>query len=306
MKAIKIGTRGSALAMAQTESVVNQLRRYHPDLHLEIVKVKTAGDLDTSGRLAEIGAGAFTARLEQELIAGNIEAAVHSAKDLPSRISEDLKIAAVPRRGPVNDVWISGRHLGTKDSKAGTIIGTSSPRRRAQILHAQPHFEVRPIRGNIETRLAKLESGQYDAIILAKAGLGRLGLSDNFTEILPTESFIPAPGQGALAIQTRDRDTDTISLLSPINHAISFRCLEIERSLMRKLNAGCSTPIGALAELEGGQIILRAVILDPDGRQRLHAEYKIDARQSDDLIIDNVIEKLMIQGAGSILAELHG
>lgn len=306
MRKIKFGTRGSSLALTQTNQVVGLLRRHHPNRQFEIVEVKTAGDLDASRPLFNFGAGAFTARLEQELIAGNIDAAGHSAKDLPSSMNDDLKIAAVPPRGPVEDVWLSRQGFGFKESKAGTIVGTSAPRRRAQLLNIRPDLEVRPIRGNIETRLNKLKSGDYNAITLAKAGLDRLGLSDNITEILPLESFVPAPGQGALALQIRADDKEVADLFSAINDPPSFRCLEIERGLMRKLNAGCSTPIGALAIFEDEQIKLRAVVLDPDGRQRLYAENKIDPSQSDELLINNVIEKLMAQGAGSILAEYHG
>ena len=306
MRKIKIGTRGSALAMVQTNQAVDLLKRHHPNQSFEIVEINTAGDLDASRPLVNFGAGAFTARLEQELLVGNIDAAVHSAKDLPSSMNDDLKIAAVPSRGPVEDVWLSRHGISLKDSKAGTIVGTSSPRRRAQLLNMRPDFKVQPIRGNIETRLDKLKSGQYDAIVLAKAGLVRLGLRDNINEILPPESFIPAPGQGALAFQIRAEDKEAEDMFSAIKNPQSLRCLEIERGLMRKLNAGCSTPLGALAVFDDKRITLRAVVLDPDGRQRLYAENKISASQSDGLLINNVIEKLMAQGAGSILAEYHG
>jgi hydroxymethylbilane synthase len=249
--------------------------------------------------------GIFTSQIEKELLAGNIDIAVHSAKDLPSWDTNALKIAAVPERGYCEDVLVSRADRPLDKLATGSVIGTGSVRRQAMLLHFRPDLIVKNIRGNIETRLKKVQNGEYDAIILAHSGLNRLGMEDRIIEMLPCEKFLPAPGQGALAVQCRQDDKTIDDMLKSINHPASFRCLKIERLLLRKLNAGCSMAIGGLAKYDNDQIKLEAVVLDKSGKNRLFASYAIAPDQPDELLVDQVTDKLMEQGAEKLI-EVYG
>ncbi|UCD94139.1 MAG: hydroxymethylbilane synthase [Candidatus Zixiibacteriota bacterium] len=299
---IKIGTRGSMLAASQTNQVIELLKQMNPGLTFTVVTVRTVGDRDSTTSLEKMGGtGVFTAQIERELLEGTVDIAVHSAKDLPSDMTDDLTIGAVPLREACEDVWISGDNMLLADTLPGSVVGTGSPRRRAQILHVRPDLKVMDIRGNIETRLRKVVTGQYDALVMAHAGLKRAGLDYNITEILPPEKFVPAPGQGALAVQIRHGDQRIREIAASIDDPISHRCLGIERLLLRRLNAGCSAAVGGLAIFHDDGIRLIAVVLDKNGTRRLYAEGSIPPEQTDEALVDPVVSELLAHGAKEII-----
>jgi hydroxymethylbilane synthase len=302
-KIIKIGTRGGRLALAQTEYIIELLKARHPNLKAEAIIIKTSGDEDVESPLQQIGGvGVFARAIEKELLGETVDAAVHSAKDLPSIMTDGLAIGAVPPRENCADVWISGNGETLTEIAPNSRIGTGSPRRRAQILRKRPDLRVVDIRGNVETRLRKLDEGQYDALVMAYCGLKRAGLEDHITEILPPERFIPAPGQGALAVQIREDDEAMAELTAAIDDAPSHRCLDIERSLLRELKAGCSTAVGAWARFEDDKIRLTAMVLDRDGKKLLYAGGRLSEGLSNETLISLIVEELMDQGAAEIIA----
>ncbi len=269
------GTRGSALAMWQTEHVLELLRRHRPEVQWDYRVYSTHGDSDSVSPLAELGGrGAFTERLEAAMAAGEIDLAVHSLKDLPTEASEGILVAAVV--GPRN----SGEVLISQDGKRlaelprGAIVGTSSLRRRAQLLRLRPDLEIRDIRGNVETRIAKVRRGEYAATVLAAAGVERLGLQQEIAEALSTEELLPAPGQGAIAVQCRSDAERLIELLQAIDDPELHACVTAERGFLEALGGGCSAPIGALALPVAGSTsyTLRARVTAPDGGRVLDGE----------------------------------
>jgi len=299
---IKIGTRGGQLALAQTDYVIDLLRKKYAGINIERTVIKTKGDIDKISSLGTIGGdGVFTKGIEQALLDNVIDIAVHSAKDLPSIMTDKLTIGAVPPRENCADVWISKQNNSLSQTTTGSLVGTGSPRRQAMLLNMRPDLKVAGIRGNIETRMDKLNKGEYDALIMAYAGLKRIDLDYKITEILPTEYFIPAPGQGALVVQIRKDDNKMARIVTSIDHAPSHRCLDIERLLLRKLNAGCSTPIGGWAYFNNNNIFLRAAVLDKDGKSRLYAERNCAPEISDEALVDDVIDQLNSQGAKGII-----
>ncbi|MBU0983664.1 MAG: hydroxymethylbilane synthase [candidate division Zixibacteria bacterium] len=301
---LRIGSRGSKLALAQAEYTAALLRRTHPDLTIEMVTITTTGDRDRRSSLSSIGGtGLFTKQIEQALIDDQIDVAVHSAKDLPSVMTGGLALGAVPPREVHADVWISRDNSPVETAGDGTRVGTSSPRRKAQILNARPGVTVGSIRGNVETRLRKLANGEFDAVLMALAGLKRLGLDNRVTQILDTDRFLPAPGQGALAVQIRQDDTTVADIVSGINHQDSRRCLEIERLLLKRLEAGCSTPVGGLARIAGAGVTLEAVVLDSEGSVSIFAKHTATLDDSDDLLVQTVVNQLLTQGAKALI---HG
>ena len=304
-KIIKIGTRGSKLALTQTGYVIESLSQVQSDIELKTVIIKTAGDSNQIASLEKIGgAGLFTRKIESELLEGNIDLAVHSAKDLPSVMTESLTIAAVPVREDCRDAWLTLTGENLDDIKAGARVGTGSPRRRAQILNTRPDLSVIDMRGNVETRLRKMKEGVCDALLMAAAGLKRIGYENHITEYLPPDSFIPAPGQGSLIVQARENDTDIIETAKVINDSGADRCLKIERLLLEKLNAGCSAAVGGRARIENNVIHLDAVVLDKSGRKRLFKSAQIDAGQPDELLVDMVTEDLFRRGAGELIEQI--
>jgi len=265
---LTVGTRGSALALTQTESVVAALRTLHPGLEIRVQRITTKGDVMRDVPLASIGGrGVFVDAIEDALRKHEIDFAVHSAKDLPSRVPEDLAIAAFLERADPRDVLVSraGRLLALP---AGARVGTSSQRRVSLIRALRPDLQTSDLRGNVDTRLRKLDAGDYDAIVLAGAGLTRLGLTNRVTEWLPVDSFLPSPGQGALAIEVRADDADVRNLVRPLAHASTEAALAAERAFLAQLGVGCAAAVGAYASVGrgGGSLVLRAMIGAPDGR----------------------------------------
>ncbi len=303
-RVIKMGSRGSKLALAQTNQIISLIKDRTPSVQIELVTITTSGDADRKTALEQIGGqGLFTKKIEQELLDGNIDIAVHSAKDLPSVMTGELVIGAVPEREIVNDALVATSGVTLQNLPEGAKVGTGSPRRRAQLLHLRHDLRVEGIRGNVETRLRKLAEGKYDALIMAAAGLKRLSLSDHVSELLDPETYIPAPGQGALVIQTRETDQTSLDLLEYIDHTQSHRCLEIERLLLAKLGAGCSSAVGGLATIDAGYVRLSTVVLDKAGKTRLHADESVSKDTSNVALVDTVVKQLSKLGAEALIAE---
>ena len=307
---LRIGTRGSTLARWQSEWVADRLRAAHPGLRVEIVEIRTRGDRDRNTPLGQMGGGTglFTKEIQRALIDGDVEIAVHSLKDLPTDGPESLVLGAVPQREAANDALIAPRHLILKDLPKGATVGTGSLRRRAQLRYMRPDLEVVGVRGNVETRLNKAIRGELDAVILAEAGLHRLGLEGRITERLGPPGFLPAVGQGALGIECRRLDDDTRSLLAPLDHRPSHRAVRAERACLAVLEGGCMIPLGAWArDLEGedgDRMALDVVVLDPDGVHRL-AGSRTAPRIDPDALGRAVAEDLRALGADRLLASIR-
>lgn len=263
-----VGTRGSALALAQTATIIAALQARHPGITCEAQRITTKGDIMRDVPLAAIGGrGVFADAIEDALRARAIDFAVHSAKDLPSTTPADLTIAAIPEREDPRDVLVS-RAGGLHDLPPHARIGTSSLRRAAQVRAARPDVEIRELRGNVDTRLRKLDAGDYDAIVLAGAGLLRLGLAHRVTEWLPIEIMLPAPAQGALAIECREDDAEMRRLLEPLTEPSAALAVTAERAFLAHLGAGCAAALAALATVtDDGDVHVRGMIGAPDGRR---------------------------------------
>ena len=276
---LRIGTRGSPLALVQAEAVGAALMRAHAGLEVAYHVVRTTGDRIQDRPLAEVGGkGLFTKEIEQALLDGAIDLAVHSMKDVETFLPDRLCIAAMlPRENP-RDVLLSKDALTLEGLPPGARVGTSSIRRQAQLLHRRPDLRILPFRGNVETRLRKLEEDEADATLLAAAGLARLGRLGIATEILPPDTILPAAGQGAIGIETRSADADTRRLVEAVNHRETELCVAAERAMLAVLDGSCRTPIGALAELDesGETVSLRGLVARPDG-SALHRRERIAA-----------------------------
>ncbi|MHA1570046.1 MAG: hydroxymethylbilane synthase [Alphaproteobacteria bacterium] len=269
-----IGTRGSKLALRQTQLVVDRLQKLYPELPVEMQIIKTVGDKILDHSLAKIDdKGLFTKEIETALLEKTIDAAVHSLKDLPTTLPAGLHIGAVLPREDPRDVLIAGNGRKLAELPAGARIGTGSPRRMAQLLALRADLACVDIRGNLDTRLRKLaESGQYDALIVARAGLARLGLLDRVTEVLDYEQMLPAPGQGALAIECREDDAATLECFSPLDDTDTAAAVRAERAFLRRLEGGCQVPLGAAGVIEGEKLTLHGMVATHDGRRLLRRE----------------------------------
>ena len=272
---LRIGTRGSPLALAQAQETRNRLAAAHglPADAFEIVVIKTTGDRVLDRALSEIGGkGLFTKEIEEALLAAEIDLAVHSMKDMPTLLPDGLEIGALLPREDVRDAFVSRAHGGIDALPEGATVGSSSLRRRAQLLNRRPDLNLVEFRGNVQTRLAKLDRGEVAATFLAAAGLKRLGLEGEISALIEPEEMLPAVAQGAIGIETRQDDEATLSLLAPIHDAETGLRLAAERAFLAELDGSCRTPIGGLAVLDGGEIWLRGEIIRPDGSERLATE----------------------------------
>lgn len=266
MTALRIATRGSRLALIQAELAAAKLRDAHPGLAVELVTIATAGDRDQTTPLAEgEKAGWFTSAIQEALLRGDADLAVHSYKDLPTKRPDGLVIAAIPLREDPRDALVSRDRAGLRGLRRGAIVGTSSPRRTAQLLEIRPDLDVRPIRGNVDSRVAKVEAGEYDAAVLALAGLRRLGLETRADEVFGFEVMLPAPAQGALALECRTGDSATRALVASIDDAGLRLSVTAERVFLATIDGGCSFPAAAYAEHFGSTLKLNALIA-ADGR----------------------------------------
>lgn len=264
---IKIGTRKSALALWQAEFIKNELQRLNPSITVELVHFNTKGDRILEKPLAEVGGkGLFTAELEAAMYAGDIDIAVHSLKDMPTELPQGLTLGAISKREVPYDALISPQYKTLDKLPKGARIGTSSLRRQAQLLHRRPDLKIEVIRGNVQTRLNKIETEGLDGVVLAQAGLKRLGLDHQITQVFTADEMIPAVGQGALAIECRADDVEMLDMLSLIDDEPTRLAVEGERSFLNQLNGNCQVPMGVHGTIEKGQLTLKALIASTDGK----------------------------------------
>ncbi|GIV97254.1 MAG: porphobilinogen deaminase [Herpetosiphonaceae bacterium] len=299
-----IGTRGSKLALAQAESVRHMLLELHPELEVELQIIKTKGDVLIDRPLSAIGdKGLFVKEIEAALLAGQVDLAVHSCKDLPSMDPPGLVLAAFPRRADPRDALIARSARSLADLPLGARVGTSSLRRACQLRAFRPDLVVDMLRGNVDTRLRKLQEDGYDAIVLAVAGLQRLGLERVISEVLDPSVMLPAVAQGALAVQCRAGDERTIRLLAPLDHFPTRCAVLAERALLRRLEGGCQVPIGAYATLDedAEQLVLRGMLGTPDGRMLVQGR-RIGPPAAAEALGTELAEELLLRGGREILA----
>jgi hydroxymethylbilane synthase len=298
---VRIGTRGSALALRQAEMVAAGLRRAWPGLAVELVVIRTSGDRLAQAHLAEVGGkGLFVKEIEEALLDGRVEVAVHSLKDLPSAIPPGLTLAAFPPREEPRDVLVSGRAAAIADLPTARV-GTSSPRRRVQLLALRRDLAVEPIRGNVETRLRKLDDGAYDAIVLAAAGLRRLGIERADATPVSPDEMLPAVGQATLAVEVREADGGTAKLVATLDDASTRAATEAERAFLAAMGGTCTTPLAAHAWFEEGRLRLRAFVATPDGGRVLQDGATLDGGTPARLG-QLVADRMLARGAAEILA----
>jgi hydroxymethylbilane synthase len=312
-----IGTRGSALALWQAGHVADRLRALVPDLAVEVKRIKTHGDVVRDRALSQVGGkGLFVKEIEAALLDGEIDLAVHSLKDMPTGQPEGLTLGAILERADARDALVvrkddragsaGGLRAGLAVLVPGARIGTSSLRRRAQLLSARPDLQVLDLRGNVNTRLRKLFDGEYNAVVLAAAGLIRLGHGGTVTEYLPLDVMLPAVGQGALCVECRTNDEATQALVSALDHAPTRRAAEAERALLRRLEGGCQVPIGAYAGVkDDGSLVLRGLVASLDGSRVIRDAIRGPAGDAARLGTD-LAGRLLAAGAGQILEEISG
>jgi len=300
LKALRIGTRGSALALWQARSMAQALHET-TGVEPEIIIIKTSGDKFQQTSFSQMGTkGVFIKELEDALLDERIDLAVHSMKDVPTEMPAGLTIAAIGKREDVRDALLSSTGATLATLPQGARVGTSSLRRQSQLLYARGDLRMLELRGNVDTRIEKLKRGDYDAIVLAKAGLDRLGLSTNISEALPHEVSLPAAGQGAIGIETRAADAETLRALSALEHAETRAAVTAERSVLAGLGGGCQVPIGAWGRVEDGSLMLDVVVLSPDGTQRIR-EKDSGLLEDADAIGKRVAQKLRERGAAALL-----
>lgn len=298
---VVIATRGSRLALAQAEAVAAELRQHWPGLAVELSTIRTQGDVDLDSPVTGIGKGAFVNEVRQALLDGAADLAVHSYKDLPTDPAPGLIVAAVPMRADPRDVMVSRYHRPFTYLPEGAKIGTGSQRRAAQILRRRGDVCVLPIRGNVDTRLAKLAAGEFDAIVLAAAGLDRLGRRDEISEYFDTDTMIPAPGQGALALEARASDADTARLVAPLHDESSAYAVLAERTCLDRLGGGCNTPIGIFAITDGETMFIHGIVATQDGTRAARLRWTGPWRQAE-YVGETLSELLLAAGAGEILS----
>ena len=302
MARLRIGSRGSQLALWQANHISALLREHGHEVELEIIK--TTGDKIVDVALANVGTkGMFTKEIEEALAESRVDLAVHSLKDLPTTLAPGFEIAAITKRENPCDVFCSRKYKSIEDLPQRARVGTSSLRRQAQLKALRPDLEIHPLRGNVDTRLRKLEAGEYDAIILAAAGLNRLGKTELVKQVIPAEVMCPAAGQGALGIEIRAGDSETRQHLAFLDDAAARATTTCERALLNKLGGGCQVPIGASAEMRNGRLHLEGIVAHPDGGKVLR-----EARDGNDPVElgELVGETLLRRGGDAILEEVYG
>jgi hydroxymethylbilane synthase len=328
---IAIGTRGSKLALWQAEWIQSELKKLHPDLEIELVKIKTTGDKILDVPLAQVGGkGLFVKEIEEALLSYEVDIAVHSMKDVPTEFPDNLHLAVICKREDPRDAVIAGEKLKVKSEKTGrgiarsliydlpqaAKIGTSSLRRSCQLLHIRPDLKIEQLRGNLDTRMRKLDEGQFDAIILAAAGVKRLGLQHRLTEILPFEISLPAIGQGAVGIECRVDDAFINNLIAPLNHSETFICVTAERAFLKRLEGGCQVPIAAHARLErraegreqsslhSSLLIMDGLVGAVNGDSMVNGHIEGEPENAEILGI-RLAEDILTRGAREILDEVY-
>lgn len=301
---IKIGTRSSKLALWQANYIEEELLKYFPDLKIQLKEIKTKGDHITDVALSKVGGkGLFTKEIEDALINNEVDIAVHSLKDLPTKLPDGLKISAVLKRENPCDVLISNNKVKFKELISGSKIGTSSLRRIAQLKALRNDLEYIDLRGNLDTRIKKFESGEYDGVILAFAGVKRLGFEKLISEQFTTEQILPAVGQGTLAVETRENDPEIEKIISSINNHESYISAFCERAFLERLQGGCQVPIGGISEIKNGKITIRGVIASLDGKRIIKGQNNGEINSFQETGIQ-LAEQLLHNGGDKILTEI--
>ncbi len=304
-KLIKIGTRKSLLALTQSTMIKELIEGQHKNTTVELVKIVTKGDKILDVPLAMVGGkGLFVKEIEEAMIRGEIDMAIHSMKDVPAELPEELTLGVVPKREDPRDAFISTKCGSFKDLPNGAKVGTSSLRRRAQLAHLRPDLLIEDLRGNLDTRLRKLDEGLYDAIILAAAGLNRLNFSDRATSFFSIEEMLPAVAQGALGIELRKDDQELLAGLAFLDHPDTSVCVRAERAFLQRLEGGCQVPLGCFAKVENQQVVAAGIVASVDGKRIIRQELSGTIEQAESLG-KLLAEEIIAQGGGEILAEVY-
>lgn len=304
-RTLRIATRRSPLAMWQAEHVQSRLLELYPDLTVELVTFKTQGDIILDTPLSKIGGkGLFVKELEVAMLAGDADIAVHSMKDVPMEFPEGLELGIILERENPRDAFVSNHYKTLQDLPQGAVVGTSSLRRQCQLQSLRPDLVIRSLRGNVQTRLGKLDAGEFDAIILASAGLLRLEMESRIAQYLEPEVSLPAGGQGAVGIELRTNDKEALALLQPLQHDVTTARVMAERAMNKHLQGGCQVPIACYAIENEGELWLRGLVGSVDGKQMLTTEYRGPSEEAEALGI-RAAEDLIRQGADKILAEVY-
>jgi hydroxymethylbilane synthase len=305
MTIFRIGTRGSKLALTQSGWVKDRIESAHPEVKVELIHIRTTGDKMVDAPLSKIGGkGLFVKEIETALLDGEVDLAVHSMKDVPAELPPGLEAVIYPEREDARDALVSTEFSSLRDLPEGAAIGTGSLRRSTQLLFMRPDLKIVPIRGNVDTRIQKTESGQLHAVILAAAGLNRLGFSGKIGSILSTEELLPAIGQGALCLETRKGDYTVSDLLRFMHHEETELTVRAERAFLKMLGGGCQVPIAGHARLEGERIILEGIVAELDG-SKIMRERMVGSRENPEGIGAALAQKLLSEGADKILARIY-
>lgn len=302
-RTLVVGTRSSSLALWQTDFVSARLRTRFPDRQLEVRRIRTLGDRLGEVKLGELGArGAFADEIRRALVGGEIDLGVHSVKDLPNEPAEGIALAIVSPREDPRDALVTRRGLTLAELPEGARVGTGSPRRAALLKAIRPDLVIESIRGNVDTRVRKAHSGDLDAVVLAVAGLRRLGLEGQISEVLPLSTVLPAPGQGAIGVEARAADSDAVGVLASVDDFQTHQAVQAEQEFARALGGGCRTPVGAYATIAEGVLRLQGIVASPDGRRVLRGEVSGGAGEAMALGVE-LARQLIALGAAAILAE---
>ncbi len=303
---LRIATRGSRLALWQAHWVKSQIQQHFPEQTVELVIVQTKGDRIQDRPLSQVGGkGLFIKELEATLLRGEADLAVHSLKDVTGEVPEGLVMPVVTAREDFRDALIAPRQVSFDELPSGAVVGTSSLRRAAQLLHLRPDLEIQSIRGNVETRLGKVDSGAFDATLLAVAGLKRLELESRITEVFSAETLLPAIGQGVLGLELREDDPETLNLIQPLQDETTALCCQAERRLLERLEGSCQVPLAGLCEQRGVRLKLRGQLLSPDGRRSVEHEAESAATpEAARALGDEVTDAILNSGGREILAAL--
>ncbi|MGM0427103.1 MAG: hydroxymethylbilane synthase [Thermodesulfobacteriota bacterium] len=302
---LRIGTRGSQLALKQSQWVKKQLESRHPDLQVELITIKTTGDKILDAPLNRIGGkGLFVKEIEDALLQGEVDVAVHSMKDVPAQLPEPLTLSTFPVRESPNDAFISIEFSDLDALPMEATVGTSSLRRGAQLLHMRPDLHLLSLRGNVDTRLGKLEQGEVQAVILAAAGLRRMGLAHRITQMIPFEQMLPAIGQGALGLEVRREDGQTTARLNSLNHEPTQAQIKAERAFLKRLEGGCQVPIGGLARIQGERLVFEGMVAELDGSAIYRDTLSGEKEQAEE-IGNALAQRLIRHGADKVLARIY-
>ena len=303
---LRIGTRGSKLALVQSEWVKKEMQSRYPELRVELVKIRTKGDKIIDAPLSKVGGkGLFVKEIEEALLKREVDLAVHSLKDVPAELHKGLQLSVYPKREDPRDALVSSLFRKVGDLPQGASVGTSSLRRSAQLLHMRPDLRIAPLRGNVDTRLRKLDSGELQAIVLAAAGLHRLGLSDRITALLSPDSVLPAIGQGVLGLEVRENDQKVQNLISFLNDLETELAARAERAFLKELEGGCQVPLAGYARVEKGRLVLDGMVAELDGSVILKRKLSGEKDKPEDLGLA-LARNLIAAGADRILEKIYG